>query len=163
MRINLILIEIFFVNYRFGTSIGTNFVLYFVQEKNELMIKKLFVFSLVLLVSILVNSCDNKSNINNFDITLLYGKWVEGDLYYKYEQNGTGISWDESERYYEEDGLPFTWSLAGSRLSHIHTGSIDGGGGITAREVFTVTELTTARMRFIDEDNKNRIFRKVFD
>ena len=144
------------------TTIGMNFVVHFYEDKYkyDLMIRKLFGFSLVLSVFILIASCEREDK-KNFDETLLYGIWYEGTLFYKYEQGGKGSSWDESEDYYEEDGLPFTWSLAGSRLGHIHTGSVDGGGGIAANEIFTVTELTATRMRFTDDENKNRTFRKV--
>ena len=112
-----------------------------------------YVFSLVLLVSIISNSCEREKD---FDETLLYGRWVEGTLYYRYASNGTGGSWDTSDDVHEEEAQPFTWTLNGSRLllSHQHF-----GGGISP-EVFTVTELTETTLRVTDEDNRKRVFRK---
>ena len=125
------------------------------------MIGKLFGFSLVLLVFIMLYSCQREDK-KSFDETLLIGKWVEGTEYYKYEANHTGGYWDISDGYYEEDALPFTWLLERSKLSLIHIGSVDGGGGIAAPENFTVTELTRATLKVIDDlDNRRRTFTKV--
>ena len=120
------------------------------------MIRKLFVFSLVLSVFILFNSCQKESR-NKFDETLLYGKWVDGTEYFKYNPDKTGSYWDIDDDVDEDEAQPFTWSLNGSklRLSHHYF-----GGGISF-ENFTVTQLTSSTLRAIDDYDINRLFRKV--
>ena len=58
----------------------------------------------------------------DFDVTNLYGKWCqEGTkIYYKYNDDGTGATWDESDDVYEDEAQAFTWEVDGSEMIHIH-------------------------------------------
>jgi hypothetical protein len=74
-----------------------------------------------------------------FDESLLIGKWVMGTDHYRYDADGTGVSWDTADDYTEEEGLPFTWTLESAELTHIHIMET-GGSGVP--KIYTVTELT---------------------
>ena len=56
----------------------------------------------------------------DFDVTHLYGKWCqEGTkVYYKYNEDGTGATWDESDDVGEDEAQDFLWTLTGSTLIH---------------------------------------------
>ena len=91
----------------------------------------------------MIISCEKDDDFNE---SLLYGKWESGTLYYKYNQNHTGASWDTKDDVTEDEAQGFKWSLVKSELSHIHT--IQMGGG--APEVVTVTTLTSTTLKFND-------------
>lgn len=46
-----------------------------------------------------------------FDETLLIGKWKSGTLYEKYLSDHTGFTWDTKEDVTEDEGQKFTWKL----------------------------------------------------
>jgi len=114
--------------------------------------KKIIVFLAVLSVSVLFHSCEKE---DEFDETLLYGKWKSGTLYYKYLSNHTGSTWDTSDRVEEDDAQPFTWQLVRSELEQIHI--MEMGGKVP--KYYTVTELTATTLRYKD-DYKSYTFTK---
>jgi hypothetical protein len=123
--------------------------------------KKLF-FSLILFssVSVLFHSCEKQDD--DFDETLLYGKWKSGTLYYKYLSDHNGSTWDTSEDVQEDEAQPFTWTLVNAELRQIHL--IEGGGNIP--KVYTVTELTASTLKYREDTalgGKSYSFTKVTD
>ena len=107
------------------------------------MAKKFLVFLLVLAVFVPINSCREEET---FDETLLYGRWRSGTLYYRYDSNGSGVSWDTADDVREEEGQAFTWELKKSSLQQLHTIEM---GGVVPR-YYTVTELTSSSLRYKD-------------
>ena len=111
-----------------------------------------------LFVSVLFHSCGKEEE---FDETLLIGKWkpLSGtSLYFRYDQNGTGVTWNPSVDQKEEEGQGFTWSLVQSALEQRHTIEIIGGDLII--ENYTVTELTATSLKYKNE-NKTYSFTKI--
>jgi len=115
--------------------------------------KRILVFLAVVSVSVLFHSCEKEEE---FDETLLYGKWQSGTLYYKYLSNHTGSTWDEADDVNEDEAQPFTWKLVKSELEQIHL--MEMGGKVP--KYYTVTELTATRLRYKD-DYKSFSFTKV--
>ena len=122
---------------------------------NRKIIKYFNRFLLLLLIIFINFSCDNK---NTFDENMLYGKWRSGTEYYRYDHGYRGVTWDESDDFYEDEAQIFEWSLNGDELTHIHIMEI-GGGRIP--RVYTVTELSSTTLKYYGY-NKNYVFRKEF-
>jgi len=104
-------------------------------------------FGLVLMISALFHSCFKDEE---FDETLLIGKWkpVSGtSMYFRYDSNGEGVTWNPKEDQLESEGQKFTWELVMSELTQIHLMEI-GGGKIP--KVYTVTELTATTLKYKD-------------
>ena len=78
-----------------------------------------------------------------YDSSLLIGKWVSGTEYYRYNEDGTGLTWDTADDVSEEEAQAFTWTLVYSTLTHIHIMEI---GGVVPK-VYTVTELTATSLQ----------------
>lgn len=120
---------------------------------------------IIVLVSLVAGfqSCIKPS----FDVELLIGKWSRpspfaspeypGDEYYRYDQGGTGASWDTSEDVAEEEGQKFTWNLSGSTLTLFH--EMEMGGGVT--KIYTLTTLTTDKLIYKDEFGKIYTFQRA--
>lgn len=117
--------------------------------------KKLPVFLMTtLMVGLLIASCEK---LDDFDQSLLVGKWQSGTLYYRYFSNGDGYTWDEGDDVMEEEAQDFTWTLVQSELTHIHILEIGG----TVPKVYTVTELTSGILTYEDDFGKSFSFTKV--
>ena len=96
---------------------------------------------------------------SKYDEALLYGKWRSGTLYYKYNSNNTGYTWDTKDDVYENEAQRFTWSLSGSELTQIH--KLETGGGEIPK-VYKISELTSTKLRYFD-DYKSYSFTKIGD
>jgi hypothetical protein len=104
----------------------------------------LFLFVSVLVLFALFHSCGKEEE---FDESLLYGKWRSGTLYYKYLSNHTGSTWDTGDDVSEDEAQPFEWSLEKSRLLQIHI--MQSGGRIP--KSYTVTRLTATSLEYKDD------------
>ncbi len=118
--------------------------------------KALYFLIPCMLFSLFFFSCE-KLEEKSFDESLLIGKWVSGTLYYKYESDGTGGTWDTADDVREEEAQDFTWTLEKSELTHIHIMEI--GGNVP--KVYTVKELTADKLRYVDDFGKEFSFSKV--
>lgn len=122
--------------------------------------KKTFYFlGLMALLSCSFSSCTDNENLpdKEYDRSLLIGKWHQASLYYRYDNNGSGVSWDTSDDVSEAEGQAFTWTLIRSTLEHIEM--IEMGGKIP--KIFTVTELTNSILKYQDEHGETYTFSKV--
>ncbi|MBO4281941.1 MAG: hypothetical protein J5873_01935 [Bacteroidales bacterium] len=106
-------------------------------------------------LSVLVVSCKDKEE--DFDENLLVGKWVEGTEYYRYDDSHSGVTWDTGEDMSEEEALPFTWSLSGTRFVHYH---IMEGGQIVP-QTYTMTKLSSTLLEYRDASGYNHHFSKL--
>lgn len=107
------------------------------------------------MVAFIFTSCEMVDT--SFDETLLIGKWKSGTEYYRYDTQGSGVTWDTADDVTEEEGQAFTWTLQSSSLTHIHIMQT-GGNGVP--KIYTVTELTATTLSYKD-DFKSYTFAKV--
>ena len=112
--------------------------------------KRIFYFLALILVVSTFHSCGVEEE---FDETLLVGKWkqISGPppvLYYRYDSNGKGVTWNPDEGYTELNGQKFTWHLVQSELTQIHLMEV---GSSNIKFIFTVTELTDKTLKYKDE------------
>lgn len=112
-------------------------------------------FLLVLVaMALTMVACQREEDV--FDETLLIGKWRADTEYYRYDNDGTGVTWVEKDDVSEEEAQAFTWTLVKSELTHIHI--IEMGG--SAPKDYTVTELTATTLKYKD-DFRSYSFSKV--
>lgn len=117
--------------------------------------KTLFYLTMCIVVSFLAVSCEPEEV--SFDDSLLIGKWQSGTLYYKYLDNGSGATWDTADDVTEAEAQAFTWTLVKAELTHIHV--LEIGGSVP--KVYTVTELTSASLKYHDDFGVNFSFTKA--
>ncbi len=106
-------------------------------------------------VTLFFSSCEVEQE--NFDETLLIGKWVSGTEYYKYNANGTGGTWDTADDVTEEEAQSFTWTLVQSELTHIHM--LEIGGSVP--KVYIVTKLTATTLEYEGDFGQQFSYSKV--
>lgn len=110
---------------------------------------------LVIFTALFFSACELESE---FDESLLIGKWVSETLFYRYDNGGTGLSWDTKDDVSEQEAQPFTWTLVKSELTHIHI--LTMGGGVP--KIYKVTELNSERLSY--QDNfRSYVFTRVTD
>ena len=76
----------------------------------------------------------------------LYGKWVSGTEYYRFDTDMTGATWDTADDVMESEAQPFTWDVTGNQLTLIHI--MEMGGNIP--KAYTITLLTSTTLSFKD-------------
>ena len=107
-----------------------------------------YILSVILLASTLFHSCGKEE----FDEALLIGKWkpVSGtSLYFRYDSDGTGVTWNPDVDQREEEGQKFKWKLTQSELEQRHNIEIIDEDIII--EIYTVSELTSTSLRYKNE------------
>ena len=120
------------------------------------MMKKTFLYVLAVIAAALcLTSCQQPS----FDETALIGKWQEvgTQLFYTYNSDHTGKTWDEADDVTEAEAQPFEWSLVQSTLTQIHIMTV--GGNVP--KTYTVTQLTSSKLVYEDDFGKEFSFNKV--
>lgn len=91
----------------------------------------------------------------------LHGKWVKNasQEYWRYNSDGTGVTWDESEDVTEEESnLTYEWSINGDRLTHVFYGQ---QGNQAVPKVYTVTEIDGGTMKWKDDYGMSYQLNKV--
>ncbi len=117
--------------------------------------KRLFwAFGVLCVVALSLASCQKEEE---FDETLLIGKWQSGTLYEKYLSDHTGSTWDTNDDVSESEAQSFTWELDKSTLTQIHI--MEVGGNVP--KVYTVTKLTSKTLSYEDDYGKSYTFTKV--
>ncbi|MDR4988267.1 MAG: hypothetical protein RG741_05450 [Bacteroidales bacterium] len=95
----------------------------------------------------------------HFEEELLIGKWRSQTLFYRYDSDYTGATWDTADDVSEEEAQKFEWTLIKADLTHIHIMEM----GANVPKYYTVTELTETTLKYKDEFGKNFSFVKVID
>jgi hypothetical protein len=118
--------------------------------------KKLIYFLGAIILMVGISSCDGGNTEENFDVTLLYGRWQEGTVFERYDDTGLGATWDVSDDLEEEEAQLFKWSLEGSTLIHEHIGTF-----VTVPKVYTVTTLNASDLTYHDDYGTTHYFSKI--
>ena len=120
---------------------------------------KLFIIAIIAVTAIIVSmsSCSPDTDVE-FDQTLLIGKWQENNTknFEVYNEDGTGYTWDEADDVTETEAQPFTWTLEGETLQHIHIMEM----GANIPKVYTVTKLSATELAYEDDYGKIHTFNK---
>ena len=92
-----------------------------------------------------------------FDADLLIGVWKEEENYYRYNEEGTAVTWDLADDVEEDEGTELTWTLEGDTFTHYYQMEI---GGIIPK-VFNMKVLELDFMEYEDDYGVNHKFDKV--
>ncbi len=111
--------------------------------------KYLLLFSAALVLALCFSSCNP---LTNFEKSLMYGRWVDGTEYYRFDIDGTGATWDTGDDVSESEAQEFTWSLEGADLTIIHI--LEVGGAVP--KAYTMKTLTATTLEF--EDYTGKVF-----
>lgn len=116
--------------------------------------KKNRYFILAIITILFITSCGKP---DEYDPTLLHGKWKQSSLHEVYKSDGTGYTWDESDDVTEEEAQPFEWELNKDQLLQIHI--MEMGGNIPKK--YTITDLTSTTLKYEDNYGNSYNFSKV--
>ena len=83
-----------------------------------------------------------------YDTDLLIGRWKSGTLYYRFNEDGTALTWDTADDVTEEEASSLTWTLARSRFTHIHSMVISNA---EVPKHYLITQLALLSLIFEDE------------
>lgn len=83
---------------------------------------------------------------DTFDQALLIGKWVSGTVHYRYDNGGTGATWDTADDVQEAEAQEFSWTLVRTELTQIHL--VNGNPDLP--KIYTVTKLTDTSLEYED-------------
>lgn len=131
--------------------------------------KKLLHFFLCLIIALSFSACGDITTENDYDASMLYGKWQEGTVFEHYYSsniervlaNGdtvqvNGTTWDEGDDVSEDEAQLFNWTLTGSTLKHEHVGTF-----VMVPKIYTVTSLTSSELVYKDDYGTSHHFSKV--
>ena len=95
------------------------------------------------------------------DPTLLIGKWESDGEFYRYDSDGTGVTWDTKDDVYEDEAQPFKWEFnqLDRSLTHIHW--MEMTQDWTVPRVYTVTMLNDSVLKYDDRFGKSYSFTRV--
>lgn len=112
---------------------------------------------------------DNKEYVNpeilepevfhdiEFDADLLPGLWKENEVYYRYNEDGTAVTWDLADDVMEDEGTEVEWTLEHDIFTHLYHMEI---GGIIPK-VYNMKSLELDFMEYEDDYGVNHKFTKV--
>ena len=92
-----------------------------------------------------------------FDADLLPGLWKENEVYYRYNEDGTAVTWDLADDVQEDEGTEVDWTLERDVFTHLYHMEI---GGIIPK-VFNMKVLELDYMEYEDDFGVNHKFNKV--
>lgn len=82
-----------------------------------------------------------------YDVDMLVGLWQSGSVYYRFKDDGTGLTWDTADDVMESEGSIFTWEIKKDILTHFHQMEI---GGIIPK-VYKITKLDLVNLEYADD------------
>ena len=92
-----------------------------------------------------------------FDADLLPGLWKEDELYYRYSEDGTAVTWDLADDVMEDEGTEIDWTLEGDRFTHFYHMEI---GGVIPK-AYNMKVLEMDLMEYEDDYGVHHKFDKV--
>lgn len=93
-----------------------------------------------------------------YDTDLLIGRWQSGTLYYRFNEDGTALTWDTADDVTEEEASSLTWTLERSHFTHIHRMGISNA---VVPKRYRITQLDLLQLIFKDEFGKTYTFTKA--
>lgn len=123
--------------------------------------KKTLVIAMVAVMALLAGACHEEEVHIVVQPDQLYGCWVKNGTqeYWRYLEDGTGVTWDEAEEITEEESnLRFEWSVEGDVLTHVFRGE---QGNQAVPKVYTVKGISASSMSWEDDYGLPYTFIKV--
>lgn len=93
-----------------------------------------------------------------YDTDMIIGLWQLGTVYYRYNEDGTGVTWDTADDIMESEGSKFTWEVNKNRFIHYHKMEISDG---LIPKAYTITNLDLMNLEYVDDYKNISAFTKV--
>ena len=93
----------------------------------------------------------------NYDVDLLIGKWQSGVVFYRFDVDSTGVTWDEGDDIIEEEASPLKWELNRSKFMHYY----EMQNGVLVPKIYKIVKLDLNNLVFQDDYGKEFTFIKV--
>ncbi len=94
-----------------------------------------------------------------YDVDLILGKWKSGTVYYRFDEDGLGATWDVADDIFEEEASSFKWDIDHSRFVHYHKMH----NGVIIPKVYKISSLDLNTFIFIDDYGNEHLFLKVIE
>ncbi len=93
-----------------------------------------------------------------YDSDMLIGLWQSGSVFYRYNDDGSGVTWDIADDVMEEEGSKFTWEVDKKRIIHYHQMEISSA---IIPKAYTITKLDLSNLEYKDDFKVESAFIKV--
>ena len=95
----------------------------------------------------------------NYDVDLLIGKWQSGPIFYRFDIDRVGVTWDVEDDILEAEASHLKWELKSSQFIHYY--EMENGGVIP--KFYKIKYLDLNKLIFIDEYANEFVFVKVVE
>jgi len=92
-----------------------------------------------------------------YDTDLLIGLWNENSLYYRYNDDGSGVTWDIADDITEDEGTRLKWEVKHNLFTHYYVMEI---GGVVPK-IYNLKQLELDVLEYCDDYGVNHKFTKV--
>lgn len=83
----------------------------------------------------------------NFDTDLLIGLWNENTVYYRFNDDGSGVTWDLSDDLVESEGTKMKWELERGKFILYYTMEI----GCVIPKLYNMNKLELDVLEYYDD------------
>lgn len=93
-----------------------------------------------------------------FDTDMIIGLWQSGTVFYRFNADGSGVTWDTSDDVMESEGGKFTWEVRNKRFTHYHMMEISSA---VIPKTYTIRKLDLMNLEYEDDYHNKTTFIKV--
>ncbi len=93
-----------------------------------------------------------------YDTDLIIGLWQAGSLFYRFNEDYTGVTWDSADDVTELEGSKLTWEVNKSRFIHYHHMEVNDA---IIPKAYNIIKLDLMNMEIKDDYDVKTAFIKV--
>ena len=93
-----------------------------------------------------------------YDTDMIIGLWQTGTVFYRYNDDFTGVTWDTADDVTELEGSKFTWEVNKKRIIHFHQMEINDA---IIPKAYTITQLDFSNLGYKDDYKVEHLFTKI--
>ena len=93
-----------------------------------------------------------------YDTDMIIGLWQAGSVFYRYNDDFTGVTWDTADDVTELEGSKFTWEVNKKRIIRFHQMEISDA---IIPKAYTITNLDFSNLEYKDDYKVEHHFSKI--
>lgn len=93
-----------------------------------------------------------------YDTDMIIGLWQAGTVFYRYNDDYTGLTWDTADDVTESEASKFTWEVNKKRFIHYHQMEISSA---IIPKTYTITKLDLSNLEYKDDYKVEHFFTKI--
>ena len=93
-----------------------------------------------------------------FDTDMIIGLWQSGSVFYRFNEDYSGVTWDTADDVMELEGSKLTWEINKKKFIHYHKMEISSA---IIPKAYTITKLDLSNMEYVDDYGVKSVFVKV--